>query len=144
MRKPGHRGKLVLVALPLALWTPTKLYAQASPEASHQERFETPAKALERAESDLTAKLAANPTDASALSSRGLIRLQLNNGSGALADLRAAVSVAPDNPQFHIDLAYSLLVQQKLPEGIAEAREALALEEKNYAAHGILGRALLA
>ena len=99
---------------------------------------------MEKAEGELNAKLAADPKDASLLSSRGLLRLQLNRVPDALTDLRAATEAAPSNAQFHINLAYGLLLSQKPAESIAETRKALALEDKSYAAHGLLGRALLA
>lgn len=133
---------LLLTALFVRSWVPARSCAQASPEASHQERFVPAAQALEKAESELTAKLAANPTDASLLSSRGLVRLQLNKATDALGDLRQATLVAPRNAQLHINLAYGLLVHQKFDESISEARKALAIEDQSYAAHALLGRAL--
>jgi tetratricopeptide (TPR) repeat protein len=131
-------------ALLLACILPPCALSQTSGELSHQERFAPPAKAMEKAEAKLNAKLVADPKDASLLSSRGLLRLQLNRVPDALTDLRAATEAAPSNAQFHINLAYGLLLNQKLAESIAETRKALALEDKSYAAHGLLGRALLA
>jgi tetratricopeptide (TPR) repeat protein len=144
LRNLPHRRLFLSEVLLLTLCMPARVFCQTAPEASHRERFEPHAKALERAESDLTAKLATNANDAASLSSRGLLRLQMNHNSAALEDLRAAVLMAPNIAQFHINLAYGQLVTQNLPQGAAEARKALALEEKNYAAHGLLGRALLA
>ena len=130
----------------LALIAPLSALSQTTGERelSHQERFAPAAKSMEKAESDLTAKLAADPKDASLLSSRGLLRLQLNKGPEGIADLRMATEVAPTNAQLRINLAYGLLLNQKLEESIAEARKALALEDKSYAAHALLGRALIA
>lgn len=102
------------------------------------------AKSLEKAESELTTKLDANPNDAALLSSRGLLRLQLNKPEDALADLHQAVRAAPTSAQFEINLAYGLLLNQKFAASVAEARRAVALEGRSYAAHGLLGRALLA
>jgi tetratricopeptide (TPR) repeat protein len=133
-----------LVPFLLAWSTPLCAQSQAPAELSHVERFAPAAKVMEKAESELTAKLASDPKDASLLSSRGLLRLQLNRAADALADLRAASKAAPSNTQLHINLAYGLLLNQKLEESIAESRKALALEEKSFAAHGLLGRALLA
>jgi tetratricopeptide (TPR) repeat protein len=99
---------------------------------------------MEKAENELTAKLAADPKDASLLSSRGLLRLQLGKGPESIADLRMATEVSPANAQLHINLAYGLLLNQKLGESIAEAQKALALKDKSYAAHALLGRALIA
>jgi tetratricopeptide (TPR) repeat protein len=134
----------VLVSLLIVFGTPQCALCQTSGELSHQERFAPAAKAMEKAEGELSAKLTADPKDASLLSSRGLLRLQLNRVRDALADLHAAAEAAPSNAQFHINLAYGLLLNQKPVESIAETRKALALEDKNYAAHGLLGRALLA
>ncbi len=128
----------------LALIAPLCALAQTTAELSHQERFAPAVKALEKADGELTAKLTANPRDASLLSSRGLLRLQLNKALEGIADLRMAAEAAPANPQLHINLAYGLLMNQKLEETIAESRKALALEDKSYAAHALLGRALLA
>jgi tetratricopeptide (TPR) repeat protein len=130
---------LALIAPPCALSQTT-----GDRELSHQERFAPTSKSIEKAESELSAKLAADPKDASLLSSRGLLRLQLSKGPEGIADLRMATEVAPVNVQLHINLAYGLLLNQKLEESIAEDRKALALEDKSYAAHALLGRALVA
>ena len=143
-----HRKELsqcaVLSALVVLAPPGTRCQTQARPERSHQERFVPATQSLEKAESDLTAKLEANPKDAALLSSRGLLRLQLNKQSDALADLRNAVAAAPASAQFEINLAYGLLLNQKFDASITEARKAVALEDRSYAAHGLLGRALLA
>lgn len=128
----------------LALLLSANTWCQDPPERSHQERFAPVAKSLEKAESELTAKLDANPEDAALLSSRGLLRLQLNKPDDALADLHKAVRAVPASAQFEINLAYGLLLNQKFAASVAEARKAVALEEGSYAAHGLLGRALLA
>ncbi len=134
-----------LVALPLlGLLAPACARCQNPPERSHQERFAPAAQSMEKAESELTAKLEVNPKDAALLSSRGLLRLQLNKQDAALADLQQAAQVAPTSAQFEINLAYGLLVNLKFKESIAEAQKAVGLEDRSYAAHGLLGRALLA
>jgi protein O-GlcNAc transferase len=140
------RSQRLIASLLLALLAPLSALSQGTGEheLSHQERFAPAAKSMERAESDLTAKLAADPKDASLLSSRGLLRLQLNRGPEGVADLRMATEIAPANAQLHINLAYGLLVNQKLEESMVEARKALALEDKSYAAHALLGRGLIA
>ena len=99
---------------------------------------------MEKAESELNAKLQANPKDAAVLSSRGLLRLELNRPDDALRDLHKAVEAAPSSAQFEINLAYGLLLSQQLQASVAEARRAVELEEGSYAAHALLGRALLA
>jgi tetratricopeptide (TPR) repeat protein len=140
-----EKGSLRLLASPLlALIAPLCALSQTTGELSHQERFAPAIMSMEKAEGELTAKLTVDPQDASLLSSRGLLRLQLNKSSEGIADLRLAAEAAPTNPQFHINLAFGLLLNQKLEESISEARKALALEEKSYAAHALLGRALLA
>ena len=135
-------GSLLLALV--SLIAPLRARSQTSAELSHQERFAPAAEAMEKAESDLTAKLAASPNDASLLSSRGLLRLQLDRVPEGIADLRQATEAAPTNAQLHINLAYGLLVNQKPAETIAEARKALALEDRSYAAHALLGRAMIA
>lgn len=140
----GKRPPRALAPLVLALITPLSALPQTTPELSHQERFTPAATTLEKAENDLTEKLSADPKDPSLLSSRGLLRLQLKKLPAALADLRAASEAAPSNTQLRINLAYGLLLDQKWAESITEAHEALALEDKNYAAHALLGRALIA
>jgi tetratricopeptide (TPR) repeat protein len=142
----SHRKELfLLAALPLlGLLAPASTRGQNPPERSHQERFAPAAKSLEKAERELTAKLEANHKDVAALSSRGLLRLQLNKQSEALADLREAAQASPASAQFEINLAYGLLVNLKFQESVAEAQKAVLLEDRSYAAHGLLGRALLA
>jgi tetratricopeptide (TPR) repeat protein len=141
----GKNKRALLVTLPLlGLLAPAGTRCQNPPERSHQERFAPAAQSMGKAESELTAKLAANPKDAALLSSRGLLRLQLNKPREALEDLQQAAQVAPNNAQFEINLAYGLLLNLKFAESIAEARKAVALEDRSYAAHGLLGRALLA
>ena len=140
----GKRPPRALAPLMLALITPLSALPQTTTELSHQERFTPAATTLEKAEKDLTEKLSADPKDPSLLSSRGLLRLQLKKLPAALADLRAASEAAPSNTQLRINLAYGLLLDRKWAESITEAHEALALEDKNYAAHALLGRALIA
>ena len=143
----SRERKFLLPLFPLLLAGIAPLYtfgqSEPQPELSHQERFAPPAKAMEKAESELTAKLVANPQEPSLLSSRGLLRLQLNNFPGALTDLRQAAEAAPTNAQLRINLAYGLLLSHKLEECVAESRKAIALEDKSYAAQALLGRALL-
>lgn len=144
----SHRKELssfaIVLALALLVPTGTRCQAQSPSQRSHQERFAPAAQSLEKAEGELTTKLAANRKDAALLSSRGLLRLQLNKQNEALADLQDAVQAAPTSAQFEINLAYGLLFIQKFQESIAAARTAVTLEDRSYAAHGLLGRALLA
>jgi tetratricopeptide (TPR) repeat protein len=117
--------------------------AAQKPEASHRERFAPRAEALQKAEQEIDEKIAANPNDAHRLSDRGMLRLDLNHKDDALADLSKAVALQPDDPQFHINLAYGLLVSNRSSEAIDEARKTLSLNEKNAAAHALLGRTLV-
>jgi len=132
------------ICVALAWLLPVRVSCQETAERSHEERFAPAAKNMEKAERELTAKLEADPKDAALLSSRGLLRLQLNRQSEALADLKQATEAAPTSPQFAINLAYGLLINRRVEASIAEARKAVALEDRSYAAHGLLGRALLA
>jgi tetratricopeptide (TPR) repeat protein len=142
---PRHNNiGLLLRLLLVGSLVPAETRCQSTAERSHQERFAPAAKSLEKADNELTAKLEANPKDAALLSSRGLLRLQLNKQAEALADLRKAAEAAPTNAQFEINLAYGLLVNGRFKESITEARKAVALEDRSYAAHALLGRALLA
>lgn len=145
MTRRERKLLLPLVPLFIAGIAPLGALGQSQPQAelSHQERFAPPAKAMEKAESELTAKLAANPQEPSLRSSRGLVRLQLNKVPDALTDLQQAAEAAPTNAQLRINFAYGLLLSHKLEEGVAESRKAVALEDKSYAAHALLGRALL-
>lgn len=142
-----YSAKFLLVVLGLSLGAIgpcSSARAQLPAEASHVERFTPRAKSLEKAESELTAKLAATPGDAATLSSRGLLRLQLRQDAAGLEDLRSAVAAGPGNPQFHVNLAYGLLLTRNFQASADESRKTLTLEERNFAAHELLGRALLA
>lgn len=132
------------MVLSFGSWAPGLAAGQAAAEASHRDRFAPVAEALEKSERDLTLRLEANSRDAAALSSRGLLRLRLERSAEALNDLRAAVTNSPQDLQFHINLAYGYLMTQNFAAGAVEARAALALEDRSYAAHALLGRAQLA
>src|SRR5512143_2029367 len=56
-------------------------------EKTHAERFSTPEVRAEKAESDATAKIAANPNDFVALNSRALARIRLGKLNEAYEDL---------------------------------------------------------
>lgn len=138
-----HWPRAVVCAI-LALLAPAATKCQDAAQRSHQERFAPAAASMRTVENELTAKLSANPKDAPALSSRGLLRLQLNEPAEALADLRGATEISPTSAQFEINLAYGFYVNRKFKECTVEARKAVALEGRSYAAHGLLGRAILA
>lgn len=137
-------GLRALVCAAVCLLAPFAAAGQSAAERSHQERFAPAATTLRNAESELTAKLTANPKDAPLLSSRGLLRLQLDEQVDALADLRDATQISPGSAQFEINLAYGLFLNRKFKEAAGEARKAVVLEDRSYAAHGLLGRAMLA
>ena len=114
-----------------------------TPEQSHQRRFENPAVTLARSDRELTDKIAADPNEAESFRQRGLIRLQQAKVADAISDLQTAVRLAPQNSQAHTDLATGFFDSGKSQEAITEARQAISLDEHNFAAEALLGRLLL-
>jgi tetratricopeptide (TPR) repeat protein len=135
------RRKQLLISC-LAVFPVFVLLAQ-NQEQSHERRFENPAITLDRSDQELTTKIAANPNDAENFRERGLIRLQQAHLAGAISDLQMAVRLAPRNSQAHTDLATGLFDSGKPQEALAEARQAISLDEHNFAAEALLGRLLL-
>src|SRR5579864_156821 len=127
----------LLVASPVGL-------SQQKPEASHRERFAPREQALEKAEQELVTKIAGHPDDPHLLTDRGLLRLDMNRKDEALADMRKAVELQPNDSQSHVNLAYGLIVSRQNSAAIDEARTALSLDANNAAAHALLGRTLVA
>lgn len=117
-------------------------FAQAQ-EQSHQRRFENPAVTLARSDHELTNKITANPNEAESFRQRGLIRLQQARVEEAITDLQTAVRLAPQSSQAHTDLATGLFDGGKTQDAVAEARQAIALDEHNFSAEALLGRLLL-
>jgi tetratricopeptide (TPR) repeat protein len=114
-----------------------------SEERSHVERFSTAEVRAERAEADTTAKLAQSPNDDNALNARALARMRLGRNKEAHDDLVRAVSLKPENSEYHANLGYVLWKLGHPEEAINAERTALKLDERNTAAHYQLGRFLL-
>jgi tetratricopeptide (TPR) repeat protein len=115
----------------------------AAQELSHERRFEDPAITLARSEEELSSKIAANPDDAESFRRRGLLRLQQTRVSDALSDIQTAAKLTPQSSQVHTDLATALFDSGKATDAIVQARQAIALDNKNFAAEALLGRLLL-
>jgi tetratricopeptide (TPR) repeat protein len=130
---------LLWCALPLLAQTPSPTGATRS----HVERFSTPEVRAEKAESDATAKLKANPQDAEALNARALARLRLNHYQDAYTDLRQAVALNPAKADYQANVGYVLWKLGRANEAIDAERAAQKLDDKNYTAHYQLGRFLL-
>ena len=130
---------LLWCALPLLAQTPSPTGATRS----HVERFSTPEVRAEKAESDATAKLKANPQDAEALNARALARLRLNHYQDAYTDLRQAVALNPANADYQANVGYVLWKLGRANEAIDAERAAQELDDKNYTTHYQLGRFLL-
>jgi tetratricopeptide (TPR) repeat protein len=127
-----------------ALLPTSAVFGQQMPEASHRERFAPREQALEKAEQELDTKIADHPDDPHLLTDRGLLRLDMNRKDEALADMRKAVELQPNDSQSHVNLAYGMIVSGQNSAAIDEARRALSLNANNAAAHALLGRTLVA
>ncbi|HMF55238.1 MAG TPA: tetratricopeptide repeat protein, partial [Pyrinomonadaceae bacterium] len=112
-------------------------------ERSHVERFSTPRVRDERAESEATRKLAANPNDAEALRTRAYARMGLQRYPEALEDLRRSLTIEPNNVTVKANYGYVLWKLGRRAEAINEEREAVKLDEKNFTAQYQLGRFLM-
>lgn len=110
---------------------------------SHAERFAAPQMLAGQKEQEATARLGKNPNDAAALHDRAIARIQLERFAEAAEDLRRAVSLAAKNADYQANYGYVLARLGKVEEAIKTERAALALDDKNFAAHYYLGRMLL-
>ncbi|HEY0379513.1 MAG TPA: tetratricopeptide repeat protein [Pyrinomonadaceae bacterium] len=115
----------------------------AASTRSHVERFSTPEMRAGRAETDATARLAADPNDAEALNLRAAARVRLGRYKEADEDLRRAASLKPANAEYQANLGYVLWKLGRVEEAVAAERAALKLDDKNFMAHHQLGRVLL-
>ena len=97
----------------------------------------------ERAETEATQKLTANPRDAEALNARALARMRLGRYTEAYEDLHRAVSLKPASADYQANLGYVLFKIGKPVEAISAERMALKLDDDNFTAHYQLGRFLL-
>lgn len=140
------------VLLPVFLFGAYFVNAQTStPDAtpspprqrSHVERFSTPQMRAERAETEASARLTANPDDPATLNARALARMQLNRYGDAYEDLRRAVALKPTVADYQANLGYVLWRLGRATEAIEAERVAIKLDDKNYTAHYQLGRFLL-
>ena len=110
---------------------------------SHVERFTTLDARAERVEAETSAKLTANPNDTESLNLRAAARILSGHYSEAHEDLRRAVSMKPDNPNYQANLGYVLWKLGRAEEAISAQRVALKLDDRNFTAHYQLGRFLL-
>jgi len=76
----------------------------------------------------------ADPNSASAWSNLGNIKLQLENFSGAEADLQQATQLAPEAPVPHLNRAIALQKLGRLEEAAEAASVAISLDSKEFAA----------
>ncbi|OLE52473.1 MAG: hypothetical protein AUG51_17945 [Acidobacteria bacterium 13_1_20CM_3_53_8] len=112
-------------------------------ERSHVERFSSPRMRDERAETEATKKLAANPNDTEALRTRAYARMGLQRYPEALEDLRRALAVEPNNATVKANYGYVLWKLGRRAEAVTQEREAVKLDEKNFTAQYQLGRFLM-
>src|SRR5215218_3127738 len=110
--------KLLGLSLCLPATAVGQSQAPAATARSHVERFRTPEMRAERAETEATQKLAANPGDAEALNARALARMRLGRYTEAHEDLRRAVSIKPASAEYQANLGYVLFKIGKPAEAI--------------------------
>lgn len=110
---------------------------------SHVERFTSQQSRAERAETEASAQLQANPNDAEALNARAYARMGLGRYLEAVEDLRRTVAINPQKADYYANLGYALWKTGKQAEAIAAERSALKLDEKHFTANYQLGRFLL-
>ncbi len=113
-------------------------------ERSHQERFAGPQAQREREEREASRRLRTHPNDARALEDRGVARLRLGRVEQGVADLERAAALNPKSPDVRANLAYGMMQRRRLPEALAAARAALALNPNHIAANAYAGHILLA
>src|SRR5215216_1320037 len=127
-----------LKILALCLCLPATAFGQSQSPAqaarSHVERFSTPEMRAERAETEATRKITANPKDAEALNARALARMRLGRYAEAHEDLRRAVSLKPASAEYQANLGYVLYKIGKPAEATIAERAALKLDDNNFTA----------
>lgn len=75
--------------------------------------------------------LAADPADSYALASRAHLRAELGQRAAAIADLRAIVQVAPDQPASWFNLGFLLEQEGLLEEAEVAFRRAIELDDRS-------------
>jgi len=129
-----------ILALTLFAQQPSTSPDPPASERSHVERFAPRQRLQERAEREATARLRENPDDVQALEARALARIQLNRTNEALEDLTRAARLNERSAYLRAQLAYCLWLRGSLPEALAAARQALALDADNFSARYYAGR----
>src|ERR1051325_9056368 len=115
---------LKLPALCLCLTVTPFAQSPAQSTRSHVERFSTPEMRAERAETEATRKITANPKDDEALNARALARMRLGRYAEAHEDLRRAVSLKPASAEYQANLGYVLYKIGKPAEAATAERAA--------------------
>lgn len=85
---------------------------------------------------------AAEPGNAEAAHTLGLIAHQSGKLPEAIGHLRRAVLLAPDNALYHVNLGEMCRMAGQVDEAIAAGRRALQIDPRNVGAHNNLGIAL--
>jgi len=134
---------LVCLACSMAAFAQAPASSSAATRKSHVERFSTPEMRAEKAESETTARLKANPKDSEALNLRALARMRFGRYQEAAEDLRRAVSLNSKSAVYQANLGFVLWKLNHFEESIAAERSALKLDNNNLTAHYQLGRFLL-
>ena len=99
---------------------------------------------LDAADRDYRAALAAAPDHSVALHYLGVIHYQRHRIAEALPLLERAVAIAPEEPEFHNNLALALAAADRTDDAIAQYRQALALQPNLATAWNNLGLTLQA
>ena len=132
----------LLTLLTSALAFTLSLHAQDKEppkERSHKERFAAPKARWEQQERDAEQRLGGNPADAEALADRGEARLRSGRLAEAVEDFRRAAALNPQSSDLQATFAYGLWVQRRVPEALAAARAALALDAGHFTANYYAG-----
>ncbi len=100
------------------------------------------AKDFEAADETLSAVIDVDGESATAYGKRGAVRIEREQFSEAVADLRRAMELDPENSAYRIDLARALAGADQVSESIAELRGVMAHEPENPQAMVVLGTVL--
>jgi tetratricopeptide (TPR) repeat protein len=83
---------------------------------------------FDRAVSEFTRAIAANPSDVAAYLGRGIARLAARDDDGAVADFDAALRLAPGDAWAHHNRAAAHYARQDLDRALADAEQAVRLD----------------